>query len=1300
MSRHKQRPRKEKKKSAQPKQATPTIALEQDWSRAGAHNIAGVTFQVAVTARLLLDGRAGELPLTRATPEGYEDIDVQFIDGTSALVQVKERSQSTAFTRSNFANALEKKSEALAQNTRCRFVLATDATLSGGLSATGWSQPLSQCLPKDDLDRLAALLEASFDDPYGVLSRAHVLQVERSVADENRRAFARVLDIHPSAATLAYARLIEQIAEIAVRQRTATPETAEWIAPTDLDTLVTRLLEAVDVESLDEAVRAGIVEPVDFRVRSDLSATAFLAGVDVLPTHIAADLDLPRPAELVALTAALEEQHSALLIGPSGAGKSALMWRTARELAGRVRPYQLLRLLPDDVPTLARWIRLQEPSRNAPLLICADNLGRPSNEGWTAIAREFMDRPGVLLLGACREEEYRPELAVGRTTIVDPKLDREFAGSISETLANRQVLTVLDGTEAFEASDGLLMEFLSMLLTGRRIQQVVEEQVSARLVEGRATEREILRYVATAHAAGVSVPAEILGTLISGRDLTPSLSLLYREHILVSDDESRWQGLHELRSTIARDLLHQIPPPTIATTLRHLVEHLPARDASRIIEAYARLDVDLMPAAEAVSEILNAPDVSPEDGAQLVASLAMADAFHHARECLGVIEDLRPNGLDPETALLFAYTHRFAGVSFDSFNNLNPNFSSFTEMPSALPPRPESLRDLALRNLSSETARDIATQGTPDQAIAWLESLEGSVAALIVPTKEIWTYFSEAQLEDAARLSATLTSLAFVDSATRAEDLYGDFDHRIRKLANDLPDCVGVGTEDASDGKVVTLRLLVPADDATLHEQSVQTCRLILDLCPEADIAEIIVLTPDGDRHSIDDFQPGHKRIPRTNLPRAPQTEVNANFLRAGRLFLASQHWTEPIRMLAEVSNQLLRLRNDAVSWLVNPHQNVRRRLEAAKLTSAFVDRLAAGPKEPVEGEDTGNRASAIKAMSDVLLVVRDIAVEESPDDKDRRSLALRCRSAVGGLMKARQGNLPKLSSVNDPLPEALDEVLKLLADVLFAQAEHSGPSSKNLRRGRSESWVDVARRFAVEVAFSGYEAEREALEEALGTPRTNCEIRLVERADMDSVRFLANWWVLVIQADDDTSDEGDDPAPPALIDRLPPSMAQQLAFRTFVVFSAGGCVLPLVAVTLGGSRFWPTVESDLQKIASGLGVEVMESIHLQAWDSFFAELVGASRAATLLRLRQKTGLVADEAMFNNKLSSAWRAAEGCHPSLQAEARRLLTRVTGEPYDDQQTLAGEVYRSLTHGELGGDVAAIPQLRVDAISIDY
>ena len=1298
MNPHKQRRNKENNK-AQPKQATPTIALEQDWSRTGAHNIAGVSFQVAVTARLLLDARAGELALTRATPEGYEDIDTEFTDGTSALVQVKERSPARAFTRSDFADALAKKNHALAQNTRRRFVLATDATLSGGLPATGWSQPLSQCLPKDEMDKLAALLEAYYDDPYDVLSRAHVLQVERSVAEENRRDLARVLDIHPSVAALAYSRLIEQITEIAVRQRAATPETAEWIASTDLDTLVTRLLESVDVESLDEAFRVGIVEPVDFSVRSDLSDTAFLTGVDVLPAHIAAGLDLPRPVELDTLAAALEEQHSALLSGPSGAGKSALMWRTARALAGYVRPYRLLRLLPGDVPTLSRWIRLQEPSRNSPLLICADNLGRPSSEGWTAIAREFMDRPGVLLLGACREEDYHPGLAVGRTTIVDPKLDRELARSISETLANRQVLTVLDVAEAFEASDGLLMEFLSMLLTGRRLRQVAEEQVAARMVEERSTEREVLRYVATAHAVGVSLPAEVLRALIPGHDLAPALSQLDREHILVSDDKSLWQGLHELRSTIAKDYLHQFPPPTTATTIKRLIEHLPARDASNIIEAYARLDADLSLAADAVFKILNSRAISAADATLLVSSLAMADAFRHARECLRVVEDLRPKRLDPETVLLFSYTDRFAGVSFDSLKDISPSFSYLTEIAAALPPRPQSLRDLSLRSLSSETARDITTRGTPDQAIAWLESLEGSVAAQAVLTQECWTYFSGAKLEVIARLCATLTSLAAVDDTLPVEELFGRFHDRLHRLANDLPDCVGIDSQDEPDGRIVTLRLLVPGDDADLNDRSVQACRLVLDLCPETDIVEVIVVTPDGDPHSVNGHELEHKRIPRANLPRSPQTGVNANFLRAGRLLLASRYWTEPIRMLAETSKQLLGLRNDAVSWLVNPHHNVGRRRDAVKLASTLSSQLAAGPKEPVADGDTRDRNSPVEAMSEALLVVRDIAATHAPDDQDRRRLGARCRSVVKRLAKTRQSNLPKLSTVGDPLPDALDEMLTLLADVLLASVEQQAPSLRTLQRYKSESWVDVARRFVDAAASEGYLAERETLKEALDTTNASFEIKQIRRPNMESARLLTDWWVILVPIEGNTPAEDDAPVLTAFADRLAAEVANQLAFRTFVVFSAAGCVLPLNALKLGTSQFWPADEDDLRMITSGLCIEVMESIHLKTWDSFFAKLVSASREAALLRFRHQSGLAADEEVFNRRYLSALKAAEECDPVLHTEAKRLLGRVELEPQNNERTLAGEVYRSLSHGEVSQDLAAITELRIAALSID-
>ena len=227
-----------------------------------------------------------------------------------------------------------------------------------------------------------------------------------------------------------------------------------------------------------------------------------------------------------------------------------------------------------------------------------------------------------------------------------------------------------------------------MLLTGRRLKQVVEGQVEARLSADRRTEREILRYVATGHSAGVAILAEVLESLLPGEDLTPALAVLDSEHLVVADDGNRWRGLHELRSEVARDYLHQFPPPTASTTVRHLVENLPVDDTCRIIEMYARLDADLVPAAEAVAVRLRSPDIRAKDASQLVESLAMADAIRHARACLEVIETHRPRSLDPWNAFFAAYLHRFGGVSLDGLTAIEPGFARFLDMASALPPRP------------------------------------------------------------------------------------------------------------------------------------------------------------------------------------------------------------------------------------------------------------------------------------------------------------------------------------------------------------------------------------------------------------------------------------------------------------------------------------------------------------------------------------------------------------------------------------------------------------------------------------
>ena len=112
--------------------------------------------------------------------------------------------------------------------------------------------------------------------------------------------------------------------------------------------------------------------------------------------------------------------------------------------------------------------------------------------------------------------------------------------------------------------------------------------------------------------------------------------------------------------------------------------------------------------------------------------------------------------------------------------------------------------------------------------------------------QEIAGHFGEVPLREFASLSATLGALSGAEGATNDEDPFGDFGRQMHLLATELTDYV--------------------------------------------DIAETIVLTPDGDRYSVENFDDGHKRIPRRNLPRPRQTADNANFLRAGRLLLASRY--------------------------------------------------------------------------------------------------------------------------------------------------------------------------------------------------------------------------------------------------------------------------------------------------------------------------------------------------------------------------------------------------------------------------
>jgi len=172
--------------------------LDDDWGRAGAHNVAGVSFQIAVTAKLLLDAKAGEISIARVTPEGFEDIDLVFRDGREALAQVKDRAAKSTFARSDLAEALRKRQPILTGKPDLQFILATDARLGEGMVVSDWDRPVAHTMSDADASLLAGKLAPTFDDPDSVLARTHLVHFERDVTESSRFDLADIPDVAPS----------------------------------------------------------------------------------------------------------------------------------------------------------------------------------------------------------------------------------------------------------------------------------------------------------------------------------------------------------------------------------------------------------------------------------------------------------------------------------------------------------------------------------------------------------------------------------------------------------------------------------------------------------------------------------------------------------------------------------------------------------------------------------------------------------------------------------------------------------------------------------------------------------------------------------------------------------------------------------------------------------------------------------------------------------------------------------------------------------------------------------------------
>lgn len=960
------------------------IFVGKGWDslRQGARNVAGVRFQLAVTALLLIESRSGDRPFVELVPEGYEDIDAIDSAGVAWYLQVKEIGAGAGtFNVSKLADVITHASAVAGPD--ARVVAVTDGIPGSGLVETGWDRSL-QDSEGMDLGKLRAALTDrghSLTDVSDLLRRSHVVRVPWNASVPAVESLARTFSVPGAIASLVFSALVDDLSGVAADQRGTTAGNAGHRRVGDLDELVGRVLDVVDRQQLDSAVQAGVCGPAEFNSESAVALDEFLLGVDAEPAHIAAGFDVIRPTPTLAVQTVLSESRYALLAGPSGAGKSTQMWRSARDAARGARVVRVHRISDDgDLQELIRHVRLLLPTTGSPVVVACDDLGRPRTAAWPSAVRRLLEIPNVQLIGAVRSEDLTPELLRHGGVLIELALDTATAQTIGEQLEGAGVRLTLEIPEAIALAAGQLMEFVALLTTGRRLRAVLSDQAHQLLSAPDPTAAEVARLVCAAHVLGVGIHADRLADLKGrGPKLTSALQRLQAEHVIVSGDGEMWQGLHQRRSALLTEFLHETPPPTLRSTLTSVVDQLPPAAVGwalrRVIEIYGETTEgwNLEDSARAAASRCAAA----RECAALLEGLERVDRTLTARAYLPVLERHRRPSVPILSWSFLVLGKKFAGIDIGGgvSGPLGAAGRAIEDCARELPAPSTAIASAAAGALGASAVADLSISAEQQDAVRLLEVVGQYVRLTEDGATRISRGFpglaSEAVLDATSRrlnsrlISAVCVALHNDDAFSRA---FGGVQDRLERAARAHPDALSARVAAADR---IELELLASLDESAarnevsfqwdlpnarsgsgdaINDAAVELATYVGECCPEVEVIEVRTVTADRQPLTVGEHEHGHKRLAKNARPDRNLVRRNVGTQAAIGRQVSAHSWTELARQRSGLAEELAALMSEAPRRLT-PNDNSRRRAEWAAKLDKVSSGLAQLPRPPIMSE-------------------------------------------------------------------------------------------------------------------------------------------------------------------------------------------------------------------------------------------------------------------------------------------------------------------------------------------------------------
>lgn len=904
--------------------------------------------------RLVVGAWTGEFRYGGLTPEGRDDFELEGKAG-HVFIQVKSRRDRlgcfSASEAAGFVRDLWKR-WSTSDKTCSKLLLVLErpvAKLADGPDS-GIGIRLS---PFDSVGRLLA------NDPRAstLLERTRVL-VMGAPMEEAVRLISEKLGCPPLAARIHYGAIADQVGELSDHNGERSPGSFLSLSLSDVERTIDRLSAAISLADMEAAFRLGLCEPVDFL--EPLNEPDFYTGVDVQPGHLAAGLLAERPEARGRVLDALIQRRSALIVGPSGSGKSGLMWEAARTARHTVRWFRVRSSTTTDVPSLLRLADTFRASIHVPVGYVIDDVGRDRADLWDMVVREAAGRPDIVVLGSIREEDIFLLSKRARVPELRENPDQGLAERIWIELKARGETHWAGWAEAWAHSSGLLLEYVHLLTQGRRLVDVLQEQVDRRLREERDFELQIIRLASAAGRAGAALDVERMQAELSLSDEQTGRAFrrLIDEHLIRETGEARIGSLHQIRAAHLFEIAHRIPPPTITSTISRTVRCVASED----IESYIARTLASWPAyATSLIQSLENRLREQPNLREVTSALRGLDRGRIATAVEEWLPELEGLGV-PTTQAISAVWFAVAKTEELGIDQLKPLLGAAQLLRAKFhgdDPRPSLIQELRAELTALLVAASLV------DLTEFLAVLSGAN----IP-QEIINILSSLRPDllhdDLAAVQALLETVRHisVEVAQKWVDQLGQ-DALLQRVSTETPWASKPVLRREPEGFAVAADIFHISDrlQPNIHDEVVALCERLLALAPSAELVISSAIGPDGIPSRVGDYTLASKRIPRANLPPKALPQRNRRWIAAVAERVGAQSETHYLATGKDFFDRLIKPLEEIIDGALRGKvHNQRKHLD----TLGSIHQAARLLARPANADHLTSTGTAVVSVSDL----------------------------------------------------------------------------------------------------------------------------------------------------------------------------------------------------------------------------------------------------------------------------------------------------------------------------------------------